>query len=530
MKPNDLVNESLTQEGMWDTLKSKFSKNAAPAEPERKEPTLNPSVKSGAIPSTNNMMPSNMGTYPPKTTDTTQAILPPSSATRTEVPAQAMNAIPNTNVQMPSNMDTGVTTKPEKSNQPTYNVPTGSLPAVSTTMPQNMQTTATSTTPAPSTSTQQRTAPTPADLVRSPETEPSTSTQQRTAPTPDQIAAQQASTEPATKAPSKAVKSGNASKSAGGSIFQGIKDLLDPNAKVARGANKVANKVRADNVKSEVQKWQLVTRGMDTNDTENYQAAFSNWAKQQYPDVEPDTLDEISTSIDPKRPGTITSAISSALNTQMASRPTMSKQGLQGKERDERLAKMHKDAEDEAIYQSYKDQLAKKYNPQLDTSKMAKAFMKKGEPVNRMMPPTKTTQEPISVGGDKLDPNNPEDARLLKLIQQKQGKTPVASQTTVGSDELEPQTNSPEEKNIIDNLKTLKGTEAKLMTDLNAVRSAAKQKPAVKGAAMPTNPFQVPGAMTPQNVAYNAPTKQAEPVAEGRNFSAILWQQMRDSK
>jgi hypothetical protein len=528
MKPNDIVHESLTQEGMWDNLKGKFSKQPQ-AEPVKQEPTAK-----GYIPqqhfigqnADNRIDPQGSGNAPVAQ----DAKIDPSMGYQAPVatPTTTYNAptgsLPPVSTTMPQNMQTSAskTTTPVK---PTYNAPSA-VPTTNNMMPSGMQTTASSSTPAPSTSRQQRTAPTPADMARVNATTPptenpvSTSRQQRTAPTPADMArvnatatapATATTSAPAAVEPTPTEKKGgilkgikNAATNVGGGVLQGVKDLFDPNAKIARGANKVANKVRADNVKSEVQKWQMITRGMDPADTEGYQAAFANWAKQQYADVDPAAIDEIAATLDPKRPATITQAISSALNTQMAARPTMSKQDIQGKEREEHLAKLHKDAEDEALYQSYKDQLARKHNPGIDTSKLAKALIKTGNVTP--MKPVDTAQEPAIPAQPPM--TAPDEAGQIEQI-----------------------------KSYI---KTIDDRKAQLQQYLDALEKKSQPDQTTIAPKQPAALTDKYGRNTPSTNASFEQRAKAEweaqhpgvpyPVSEGKNFGGILWKKMRDSK
>ena len=318
-----------------------------------------------------------------------------------------------------------------QSSQPTYNVPTGSLPPVSNTMPQNM------------------------------------GTDPNAAP---------AATQPAAPAKKNGILRG---------VTQGVKNLLDPNARAATAASKTASTVRSNAVKRELVDFQSMVQGFDPADTESYRTAFTQWAGSRYPYVPQDTLDAIANSIDPAQPATFTKAITSAYNTQMTANAQKSPQARH-------LQDLAKQAKDQALMKRLQQDFE---NPMQVTKNITNKAMASGD-LNGMMTPQASAAQ----------------------------QTAPAPET-----QLEPQTSAPEEQEILDNIKTLQGTQAKLMQQLGAIRSQTQRTAPKTGAGpVPSDAADFEARARSEWEAQHPGLPY--PVKESKNFSGILWQQMRDGK
>ena len=484
---------------MWDSLKNAFSKKSAPAaEPVQQEPTMdtqpavwkNNRAATGTPAATSPAAAAQAAQQNPATppavwknnraaTGTPAATSPQAAAAAAQTAKQAApgqtaynvptGSLPAVSATMPQNMPA---TPPGKASatKPTYNVPTAA-PATNTVMPTNMQTTASpATTPA----------------VTTPQTAPAepldTQPTQTTPPSDNNPPA----VEPETEQPSKAKSKGKSGPGLGSRIMQGIGDFFNPNARVANAANKTANAKRADAIKREVGDFQSMVRGFDPQDSEAYQDAFVQWAKNKYPHVDQNTLTDIASSIDPSRPASITKAIGSAYNTHMTADAQMNPMA-------KHLSGLRNQAQDQAMLKRFQQDIE---DPQKYSKDIAAAAMKSDD--------------------------------LKGMLPQQQAQAPVIPQTEpspAAQVDLEPQIGSEEEKSVLDNLKTLKGTEEKLMQKLSAIRSQApvKQTKVTKGGPTPEEQAELEKRIQAAQALPNV-------TAESRNFSAILWRQMREDK
>jgi len=482
MKPSDITNESLTKEGMWDNIKSKFSKPAPAVWKSPRAPLNTPAATSPQAAASNAVQNQTAPSVwknarnPGVAAATPQAAAPVQaqpqqpqqaqpSATQQSVPAQQPAQAPDFSKSL-MGQNAGYKSA-------TMNAPTAFNAAAQNTVP--------------------GATATPAATVQ----QPTMQTQEPVATEPETTAKEKPAAEPAatTKKQSTAGKlargAANAAKSGGGGLWQGVKDLFDPDARVASATNKSANAVRADAIKREMGNFQQVIRGFDPSDSAGIQGAFVDWARGKYPQVDKDTLEQIAQDIDPKKPGTITRAVGSAYNSQVTNSATMSPAA-------KRKSEIRRKADDEAEHEYYKQLKQQEYKPEKQTRNIARNVVKRGD-VGRLIHPGE--EEPISIGPDKLDPNDPNDAKLIQLIKQQSNQ----SQETMSA---------PDEVGQLDQIKTqIKALDDRKQQLQQFVDAVEKRRTA---------------SAEPQQA--NQPNTAAGLYEESKDFGAMVWKKLRECK
>ena len=327
MKIDDL---QLNEAGAVDWIKSKLAPKVPKAEPERREPTMdapaatpdfsarlgnfppmapskvtgpntnagpNKTAPTSQIPNTKpTVAPTNTVVYPPKTTDTTQAILPPSIANKTDIAPQT-GTLPNTNVQMPSNMGTA----PGKQDKPGNVAPppetTGTIGDLIKQAGDAKSATPGNIAPAPDTTGK------PATTT----VEPAATTAEPTAPA--------GSEEPAAAGQQPVVPKK-------GGIWQGIKGAFKGygDAKAGREAGQAADAARQDNINNQVKQFMLAAQGIDPSDVDSYKKTLQGWAEKNMPSAGKAAITATVNGLKSADPGSITQAVGEIVNTSMRNR------------------------------------------------------------------------------------------------------------------------------------------------------------------------------------------------------------------
>jgi len=223
--------------------------------------------------------PTNTAVYPAKTTDTTQAIQSPSTATKTSFVPRT-GTVPATNTQMPSNMGT-YPVKP-KEQPPAATQPTND------TLPPAVE-------PEPETPpTSDWLPPTTPLNDNPPDIEPNASAGE---PTPE---------------PAQAPK-------AGGRKQDGVFKQLS-NWYKAKKAGSTAGAVRNNSIQYQLEKWMGAAQGLDPDDVEQYRDTMARWAKNNLPQADAQVVQQSISTVDPNKESTITRAIGDIYNSYMRNR------------------------------------------------------------------------------------------------------------------------------------------------------------------------------------------------------------------
>jgi len=323
------INDIELQEGPMNWIRSKMPSKAAPANPVRQEPTMdapaatptpdfsarlgnfaplpaakvtgpNKTVQTSQIPNTRpTVAPTNTTVYPAKTADTTQAILPASTATKTVVSPQT-GTVPATNTTMPSNMGT----YPVKPKQ------------------QSPASTATDT-PAPADpddAEEPTSSPTAANpfgaMVSNLKGEPGPELSQ---PVTNKSSTGGEITQSKTGLAHRAAANNPNQASSNNSKKDGPLTRLS-NWYKAKQAGGAAASARSNSIQYQLEKWMGAAQGLDTTDITSYRDAMTRWAKNNLPQADAQVVQQSISTVDPNKQSTITRAIGDIYNSYMTNR------------------------------------------------------------------------------------------------------------------------------------------------------------------------------------------------------------------
>lgn len=545
---------------MMDKLKNAFStKPQQVAQPQQRiEPTMDPEPQQAA----QQAQPAQANNLP-----AVSKTMPQSTAARykqqydQQYKQATSNTVPQFNTQMPTNMPTQatgqqttpaadtynanpITVKAPQQSQPqqqtqaapqqvNYNVPTSNVPQTNTTMPTNM-----TASPTAQQTQQTKSAPQPTQAVAQsePEEPTQTTTGQQNTPAADdnKNQPQQAPQDEPQVAPASQVTPQE--KEPG--MFQKLK-----NWNTARKANAPANKARNDTVATQVKQWMGVAQGIDPNDKEGYQQTFIQWAKQNFPSAGDAVITKAAQTMDPKffNQGSITQAIKSIVDTSMRNRaigknandkaqPPQTTSGeelpdLMGKNAGKTKAK----AEPKQDKEEPKD-FSKSLMPQA-TSTQQGAYSQKAP--NKMLPNWANPKSKDYVGRREV-------ARRMADLNKQQQANPYAQNNTGYAQANLPQTaQTPQATQAAPQGTTLDYDEYKKQKAAAAQPQDAQAR-LQAGLANKQNPYAsrgIPGmpapVAAPQNrnfAARGIPGMMPVAQTESRDFGAMIWRQLRETK
>lgn len=147
--------------------------------------------------------------------------------------------------------------------------------------------------------------------------------------------------------------------------------------------------------------------------------------------------------------------------------------------------------------------------------------------------------EPIKIGGQTLDPNNPADAKIIAQVQNQQA-APVVSRSTQQRTAPTPAQMAAHRAQTAPAAQPSASTTTPTSSTIPNVNYGLRnvQQPAAKPAAPAPNFSRGQQTVAPSKVSYNmpakapakAPAKVAQPVAESIDLAEVLWRKMKSKR